>query len=485
MADKAHTSPQCRHHGICGRDIEGNPADGSCILHSTNPAKDADAFAAALAIHRERHGDNFTWFVFPEATNFIATNFMMKWFGEGANFLGATFTGDISFYEARFRKSVSFWLAKFNKHVNFGGTRFFSDFTSFTGATFSGGANFRGAVFSGFTSFDKAAFSEGADFSGATFSGYADFSRATFSGKTLFSGRPGNAQTRRIFAGTTVDFRQVVMNPPDAITFLGADLTTCRFLDTDLRKVQLVDIEWPKRRGRVLVYDEIVSVATEDGDKPPWAQQIEKATGKLHQQIEQLDREFTQNDEVAPIETEDRGGRPWPQLERLYRELKQNYEDRRDYERAGDFHYGEKEMRRKNPDTAWGLRVFLRLYQLFSGYGERYLRPLLWALVLLLVATVGYLWGGLAPKASLLSTKPETTASLVMPGAVSRPAPLPLTQPDAWLSALHYSFRVMTLLKPDDLEPMGFAKVVQTLESLLGPLFLGLFALALRQRLKR
>ena len=55
---------------------------------------------------------------------------------------------------------------------------------------------------------------------------------------------------------------------------------------------------------------------------------------------------------------------------------------------------------------------------------------------------------------------------------------------NAWLNALHYSFRVMTLLKPEDLEPMGFAKVVQTLESLLGPLFLGLFALAVRQRLK-
>ena len=42
----------------------------------------------------------------------------------------------------------------------------------------------------------------------------------------------------------------------------------------------------------------------------------------------------------------------------------------------------------------------------------------------------------------------------------------------------------MTLLKPDELEPMGFAKVIQTLQTLLGPLFLGLFALAVRQRLK-
>jgi hypothetical protein len=43
----------------------------------------------------------------------------------------------------------------------------------------------------------------------------------------------------------------------------------------------------------------------------------------------------------------------------------------------------------------------------------------------------------------------------------------------------------MTLLKPEDLEPRGFAKVVQTLQGLLGPIFLGLFALAVRQRLKR
>jgi len=49
---------------------------------------------------------------------------------------------------------------------------------------------------------------------------------------------------------------------------------------------------------------------------------------------------------------------------------------------------------------------------------------------------------------------------------------------------MHYSLRVMTLLRPDDLVPVRVAKVVYTLQSLLGPLFLGLFALAVRQRLK-
>ncbi len=43
----------------------------------------------------------------------------------------------------------------------------------------------------------------------------------------------------------------------------------------------------------------------------------------------------------------------------------------------------------------------------------------------------------------------------------------------------------MTFLRPTDLAPQGIAKLVHTIQSLLGPLFIGLFALAVRQRLKR
>jgi hypothetical protein len=53
-----------------------------------------------------------------------------------------------------------------------------------------------------------------------------------------------------------------------------------------------------------------------------------------------------------------------------------------------------------------------------------------------------------------------------------------------WGLAVDYGLRVMTLLRPDDLVLEGYARHVNTLQSLLGPLFLGLFALAVRQRLK-
>jgi hypothetical protein len=209
---------------------------------------------------------------------------------------------------------------------------------------------------------------------------------------------------------------------------LAADLTKCRFLDTDLRKVQLVSIEWPQKGRRMAIYDDSASGKSEVGGK-----------------------------------------RQWSQIERLYRELKQNYEDRRDYERAGDFHYGEKEMRRQNPETPRGLRFFLTLYWLFSGYGERYLRPLFWAGLLFVLSTIGYIWWGLR----------------LEDGSSSLAWTYPWINPCDWLRAAHYSFRVMTLLKPDDWVPLRYAQLINTVQTLLGPTFLGLFALALRQRLKR
>jgi hypothetical protein len=42
----------------------------------------------------------------------------------------------------------------------------------------------------------------------------------------------------------------------------------------------------------------------------------------------------------------------------------------------------------------------------------------------------------------------------------------------------------MTLLRPDDLVPIGHAKLVHAFESLAGPLIIGLLGLAIRLRLK-
>jgi hypothetical protein len=104
-----------------------------------------------------------------------------------------------------------------------------------------------------------------------------------------------------------------------------------------------------------------------------------------------------------------------------------------------------------------------------SSYGERYLRPLVWAAALLLISTISYLWLGLEGKR-----------------VGGRTSILSMSSMGDWLQAAHYSFRTMTFLKPEDVAtPIGYSRAVHTVQSLLGPLFLGLFALAVRQRLKR
>ncbi|ETX04030.1 hypothetical protein [Candidatus Entotheonella palauensis] len=251
--------------------------------------------------------------------------------------------------------------------------------------------------------------------------------------RALQEKRERNRREERIFSkACEVDFRQMTLEKPEMMIFIEADLRRCRFLDSDLRQCQLSGIEWPSFRGRRGVYDE-----------------------------KKIDKKENPS---------------WERVEQLYRELKQNYEDRRDYERASDFHYGEKEMRRQNPSTPWNSYILLTLYWLVSGYGERFLRPLIWAGVLLIMSTLAYLHWGLIPAAKIATGLP---GEFVLKGDTMQVAW------SDWPKALDFSFRTMAFLKPTDFVPREFAKVVYTIQSLLGPLFFGLLALAVRQRLKR
>ena len=413
--------PQCEHYHICHRNGGEGAQPNLCILHSQFPVKDAQAFATAFDTHRKERGDNFTAFVFPEKFSFSE-----KPFPSDVNFSGATFSANATFLETTFSKGANFDRATFNRKAFFDRATFseatFSAEVDFIRMTFGERANFDRATFKNRASFYEVTFREGADFSGTTFDVEAFFRQARFKGRTSFSGE----RAKFIFCGATIDFSDITLEPLEALILRDVDLQHCHFLNTDLRKAEITGAKWPQAGGRAVVYDEIAS--RQEGKFPPWSR-----------------------------------------LERLYRELKQNYEDRRDYERAGDFHYGEKEMRRKNAHTSSSLRFLLTLYWAASGYGERYLRPLAWAIALFVIATVLYLRLGL---------KGEWTGG-------AKPT-LSMANVGDWLQAAHYSFRVMTFLKPEQVAtPISYSRVVHTVQSILSPLFLGLFALAVRQRLKR
>jgi uncharacterized protein YjbI with pentapeptide repeats len=444
---------ECKYFKICGLQAAADTEEDLCILHSQLPTKSEKVFMEAFGRLRRQNAHNYSNIVFPpkvfsggqftnggrvifaNATFTGDVNFRGRTFSGESDFSGASFMGNVDFSEARFgllvanpADGVRFCGAIFAKKVNFSKVLFI-EFADFDTTMFHEEADFHNAIFRKQADFNATTFASGADFREVRFSKGAAFIDTKFGGPTNFSGSAifdrtffaSNDTAHPIFRNAQVEFTGVHIDPLDAVIIRDADLRKCQFLATDLRKVEITSVTWPRKGGRFRVYDEDVPLA--EGES-----------------------------------------RPWSHVERVYRELKQNHEERRDFERAGDFHFGEKEMRRRNPRTPAGLKFFLFLYRWISGYGELYILPLIWTAILLVGSAFGYLYWG------LLNRSDECRL--------------------AWsfwnrLKAAHYSFRMMFFLKPDDLVPIGYAKLLNTAESLLGPLLIGLFALALRQRLKR
>lgn len=71
-------------------------------------------------------------------------------------------------------------------------------------------------------------------------------------------------------------------------------------------------------------------------------------------------------------------------VRRLYLELKKNFEEKRDWNTAGDFHYGEMECRKKMYGWSTFEGILVNFYFWLSGYGERPKRAFV-ALVLLVL----------------------------------------------------------------------------------------------------
>jgi uncharacterized protein YjbI with pentapeptide repeats len=536
----------CRFKPCCNREADANTNDGYCILHSPNPDKDKKDFYKALDQTPTGPRDDFSGFVFPESNYFEGktlncptfarakfmgragfrnakfigysnfqgaefadtTDFANATFSAAADFEGAGFTNDAWFFKTKFESGVSFKRVAFRGKADFYEAEFgkeddgddgddgitqgsrcsdsaSSERANFRDATFEGQASFTGTTFACKADFPHAKFNErsyfsnsqfkkkckeanfwgaqsaqqvnfveaifenGVEFTGATFEKGAYFRGTIFLGRvnflnvrflgptvfapnTLFLHEKGEDPIRPFSAAAEVFFIEVTVEPPDAVTFKYADLRKCCFQGTDLRKAEIIGAKWPEM-------DRFLPLSV-------------KRNGIFDEKL------LLQGEKIVS----------WSGVEQVYRQLKQNFEDRRDYERAGDFHYGEKEMRRKNPETGYGLKLLLYMYWLVSGYGEKALRPLVCAAGLLLICTFAYFTVGVCPKGG---------------------SQLSWTNWSDWPEAALYSFRVMTLLKPDELGPISDAKILHTLiytvQSIAGPVLLGLFGLALRQRLKR
>ena len=449
--------PRCKHYKICQREREALYENGFCILHSEDPDKDQEAFNKALKEHRRFIGDNFRFMVFPKVARFSwvtfegKTDFSWATFQGQADFHGATFEGETYFSVTRFEGETVFFDATFIGEIHFSEATFTGE-TYFSGATFEEKANFpqtrfeektsfHGTTFGGEADFYRARFKERAGLSGATFQGEAFFFEATFHAfneKIVFRGSSWVIQNG---SPPRMDFRDVTLDPPNTLVFRNADLRKCQLLGTDVRKIEFTGVQWAQR--------------------PRLCKRWKMGGNYAYDELYHREKKC-QNSEYRV---------PWSELERLYRELKQNYEDRRNYARAGDFHYREKEMQRRNPTTSRGHKTLLRIYWLLSGYGER-IWPAAGGFLFIIVACAFlYLQIGVAAA--------DGGASLNWGWKIT----------GSWSGlgeALVYSARTSFLLRPSDFQLTSvWAKVINLIQTVFSPIVFGLMALAIRQRLKR
>lgn len=358
-------------------------------------------------------------------------------FTQGAIFHGVTFGDSVDFRYATFGGFSCFLNNTFFASADFGATGF-PDGVLFQFTKFAEGAIFDWATFGKGSNFSFSTFGDRATFAFSNFGQGVDFSSTVFKSDLIFMGlrelKDDEGDTiedaNPVFMGK-VDFSSAVFETPEKILFQHANLQEAFFLYTRLEKVQFIDVEWAEREHRKCVYDEIAP-------PQPWE-----------------------------------GEKNFALISQLYRQLKKNYEEARDYPGAGDFHYGEMEMMRRqqwkecSEESKWlpkGKKLFAwfltRSYKYLSGYGEKAERSLVIALSILFVPALCYYLFGMT---------------------LNRPSGFfPVNFVDYLILSLGYmTFRLHVM------PIQGWAKVLMGLQAVLGPLQLALATLALRRKFRR
>jgi len=369
---------------------------------------------------------DFTRFVFPSA-NYKHKLFEAECIFAGAEFhkrtefTGATFAHGADFHGVSFMGTADFAGVTFNRGGTFVSARF-QQFASFSGANFVIGADFTWARFRETALFHKSKFSDQAVFHEVTFTRTSDFSEAIFEGDANFYGTTfeqaanfksaklaGQANFSRTKFLSVAEFLETSFRKddqrapgpiftlasfsrPEAVIFYKTYLGQALFHNCNISKLSFISIEWRerKRSRKRMIFEEEIDLKDVAAD-------------------------------ALRLRPNSPNERDYELIEGVYQQLKKNYDEAKDYWTAGDFHYGELEMKRlackrKSKVVRWlvqHLRL-VALYKYASQYGESYTRPLPWLFFVLL------LFMGLYPLAGLdLSKGPSqpTPAAVAIHGS--------------------------------------------------------------------
>lgn len=376
-------------------------SDSCCILHSQNQGKDPKVFhEAILALWQQEEANyyDFSGVCFPG--RFDPLNFFKtREFSKPVNFENAIFMGEANFHKAIFN------FANFSMVI-------FKELVDFRGATFWGEANFSWATFEKEANFYKTTFIKEANFLRVKIYGWMSFREIN---------PPADVNNQLLFKAI---FNFPEISPKAVLVLRDLSLAHISFEGSDLRRIEFQHVKWHHYRSRQTIYDEIL--LRESEKKYPSA----SCTNY------------------------------YGEVERLYRNLKINYENQGDFKNSGDFHYGEMEMHRRASKWRWFPFYWNNLYRVLSGYGERPIWALGWLAAFFMIFTCFLAWAGLE------IIDPKHSANFG--------------------NSFFYLLQKVTLQRLTWAEPVGFAgKLVAGLSVLFIPGQAALFLLALRNRLGR
>jgi hypothetical protein len=374
-------------------------------------------------------------------------------------------------------------------------TRYVVDFT---GATFAKKALFDQARFSVHeANFDKATFSEqGVDFSHSEFTGRVEFG-ARFLGPVRFW-KTKFREDSELSPGPV--FTSAEFSLPTEVFFYQTYLGQALFHNCDVSEFHFSSVRWRKRGNtdRNMVFEEI---ARSIGELDPPAEEVEEFAFPSPP-LER--RRGPPGWEVH--RARQRNERNYRLVTELYQQLKRNFDERGDYLTAGDFHYGEMEMKRlfsrhRNSILRWLHRHFglAAWYRRASDYGQNYVRPVLWLAAIFVSFTLLYPLVGLnhcldeqGRAAGCLSEagKIRTPATLTYFNPLGRDDLWPSDGPRAWLHLIGHSaiatLQIATLDKQPEYQPnYPWGRLFIALQVVLTATLCALFVLALNRKFKR
>jgi Pentapeptide repeats (9 copies)/Pentapeptide repeats (8 copies) len=393
------------------RQANGNE-NKSCPLHDPGPEKDLGQFVSALSeIARFWVPGGLPFQLYGVIFPASISKDLFAHLGNGRFELklqSAKFYGPINFEGKTFQKVVDFDGATFEEIASFQYAQF-NKRASFVGATFQRDAVFAGAVFEDPVYFDQMKCER------------ADFALAQFKAMASFRGKPDQI----IFDGVKeVIFDEARFFKPDLVRLSYADFSRCSLLNTDLRGIDFSGVRW--------------------GEKGRWAKHAVLYSREPEKEVR--------------IE-----------LESAYRQIRQSYEDRRDYGRAGAFYFGEMEQRWRESGG-----FLATLYRWSSSYGHNPAQAFI-VLLLLLVFDAGLVAScGLKPTAGTAYNLVEGTEGMLW-GSIQ----------DWWHAFWFHVVKVVTFNQPAVVPKLPLGDVISTLMRIVISVQVALFVLAVNRKFKR